>query len=256
MSEEATAPAQGAVRAEWLDFEFFASDEYVLPFAAAIAGPPGIGKTTLALSLSNHMPVYFLETEHRFAYIAKKMQKEIKHPERIKCITVNNWNHLIAALGVLRELVANSDPRNKGVVVIDSGTDFKNFADEQWRKDSPSYPPVNWSSLYKMMNKVVHGIRGMGLSVVFTNRVKDEYDGDSKTGRKRPDAYKNQEDLTEVFLMLNEDGTFEVIKNSWHDRLLWDNDAQRITREMDLFTIIQTLQENTDEQLQPRAIAG
>jgi len=223
--------------------EDYASDEYIAPFTIAIGGLPGSGKTTLALSMAERMPVYFLETEDRFGYIAKKLHKQLPGAERIFAARVGNWADILAALSIIKSVTKDNDPKNRGCIVLDSGTDFKNYADAEWRRTSKVHPPVNWSKMYKMMNEVVKGIKRIGLSVIFTNRVKPEYDSQGNvTGNLRFDAYKNQIDLTEVAIMIGKDYSLEIIKNSWHDALHYGADSQSINRDMTLPAIIDILQ--------------
>lgn len=150
---------------------------------------------------------------------------------------------ILIALGTIKRAIKENDPSNKGVVVIDSATDFKNYADHEWRETNKSFPPVNWSKLYKMMNDVVNGIKSLGLSIVFTNRVKPDYDSEgNQTGSSKIDQYKNQNDLSEVALLMHPTGDIEVLKNSWHDILQYQSDSESLTREMTLPHIIKLLQ--------------
>tara|TARA_B110000503_G_scaffold142181_1_gene238146 strand:- start:1666 stop:2376 length:711 start_codon:yes stop_codon:yes gene_type:complete len=221
----------------------YVNEEAMPPFAITIAGDPGVGKSTLALSMSSEMPVYFLETEKRFKRLAKKLHKEVINPENIFAIEVSNWGDILIALGTIKKAIKDNDPTNKGVVIIDSATDFKNFADHEWRETNKTFPPVNWSKLYKMMNDVVNGIKSLGLSIVFTNRVKPDYDSDgNQTGSVKIDQYKNQKDLSEVALLMLPTGDIEVHKNSWHDMLVYHTDSEGLNRNMTLPQIIEKLQ--------------
>lgn len=222
----------------------YVSDEYVAPFTITIAGSAGVGKTTLALSMADAMPVYFLETENRFAYLAKKMQKPLlDKPYPIYASTVTNWGDILIALGNIKRASANNDPKNRGVIVIDSGTDFKNFADHEWRSTSKTFPVTNWSKLYKMMNDIISAIKKIGLSVVFTNRMKPKYEGESWDGSSYDiDAYKNQDYLSEAVLIIKDDATMLVQNNKWHDTTQADADSRLIQRNMGLPEIIKILQ--------------
>lgn len=222
----------------------YVSDEYIAPFTITVAGSAGNGKTTLALSMASEMPVYFLETENRFAYLAKKMQKQLfDMPYPIHACTVTNWGDILIALGNIKRESANNDPKNRGVIVIDSGTDFKNFADHEWRTTSKTFPVTNWSKLYKMMNDIVSAIKKIGLSVVFTNRMKPKYEGETWDGVSYDvDSYKNQDYLSEAVLIIKDDATMLVQNNKWHDSTRVDADSKLINRDMTLPQIIKILQ--------------
>lgn len=240
MSTEGQEP----IATKLLSIQDYVSDEYAAPFTLAVAGCAGIGKTTLALSLAEIMPVYFLETENRFAYLAKKMKISLLDmPFPIKAITVNSWPEIISALGAIKTDCAGNDPKNKGVIVIDSGTDFKNFADHEWRQTSKVFPVTNWSKLYRMMNGVVAAIKRIGLSVVFTNRMKPKYEEDSWDGvTYEIDAFKNQEYLSEATLIIMPDTSIVIQDNKWHDFSLKNNDSLLLSRDMGLPEIIKLLQ--------------
>lgn len=228
-----------------MSIQDYVADDTVSPFTITIAGAAGIGKTSLALSLAEVMPVYFLETEHRFQYLAKKMQHSLlEMPYPIHAVTVNDWPQILEALGQIKVAVRSGDPTNPGAIVIDSGTDFKNFADYEWRKTSKTFPPTNYSKLYKMMNGIVAAIKKLGLSVVFTNRLKAHYVDDSWDGETMTiDMFKNQDYLSEAVLILNEDATITVDRNKWHDATQKDSDSRLLSRDMGLPTIIETLQQ-------------
>ena len=93
------------------------------------------------------------------------------------------------------------------------------------------------------MNGVVAAIKRIGLSVVFTNRMKPKYEEDSWDGvTYEIDAFKNQEYLSEATLIIMPDTSIVIQDNKWHDFSLKNNDSLLLSRDMGLPEIIKLLQ--------------
>ena len=91
------------------------------------------------------------------------------------------------------------------------------WAHKDWADNEKTFPPTQWQNLYKMVNAPIHYLKRRGLSVVFTSRLKDSYTNNVMDGGFRVDAFRNQKDLADLMLIIGQDGSLEVDKNSWAD---------------------------------------
>jgi hypothetical protein len=80
------------------------------------------------------------------------------------------------------------------VVCIDSGSDLRNFAENEFLSENPElkrvYPLVLYGRVFSKIDDQVIRLTKGGKHVVFTGRVKDEFEDEVRTGRRIRDSYK------------------------------------------------------------------
>jgi hypothetical protein len=92
---------------------------------------------------------------------------------------------------MLEDIATNNIAR--ATFIIDSGSDIKDMAETLVCREleiQQIYPPVNWGKVWAYCDLIIEKIVNKGHNLVITSRVKDEYNGDNKTGRQLPDFYK------------------------------------------------------------------
>lgn len=227
------------------ELKFVDADEMVdrsdlPPFTISISGFPGCGKTSLALSMSLVMPVFVVETEMRMQYLLNRLHFKPKHP--IKIVQLGNWNDIEAILSQLSSWRKQNDSEH-AALIIDSATDYKNFANDEWQRTSKTFPPTNYAKLYRMMDKPIHDAKESGLSVIMTSRMKPHYANDAWDGESyRPDEFKNQRYITDAALEFDLQGNLFVAKNSWADIRTWQRHP--VSRELMIADIIKNMMGN------------
>jgi hypothetical protein len=173
-----------------------------------IAGKEGSGKTHLACTISEHEPVYLIDTEYRGGIVAKKFKNT-------KLATVKNYTDLVVAV---KHILMHQPP---GTIVIDSASDLQVFAEieylERTKKES-IYPIFNWADVWALCNAVIDDIKfSKKFNLVLTTRVKEEYIGDKPTGKIVPRIYSTLPYKSDVVMQFENDKerTVCVTKNGF-----------------------------------------
>jgi len=148
-------------------------------FSIDISGEPDTGKTHFARTFPNPL---FLDTEAK-AWIVLDKFKQDDHVWKV----VEEFDDI--RQGILHAL---EDPKIK-TVVIDSGSDISQLAQREWlveAKKDKVYPLVLWDQIYQKWDSLERKLTKAGKYLVTTSRLKDEYEDDSKTGRRIHAGYK------------------------------------------------------------------
>ena len=78
-------------------------------------------------------------------------------------------------------------------IVIDSAAELSDLAEAEWLKETGKdrvYPMVLWGQIYDKIDPLIQRVVDAKKYLVTTSRLKDEYIGDTKTGRRVRDTYK------------------------------------------------------------------
>jgi|SaaInl8_200m_RNA_FD_contig_71_841023_length_4786_multi_5_in_0_out_0_6 hypothetical protein len=172
-SQPKTPVAQG-VRKPFAFDEF--PDDPV--FSVDITGKQGIGKTHFACTFPK--PLIICDTEFKAYTTASKFDGV--HWKRIK------------VFDDIRQAVYHAvDNDEIKTVVIDSGADLVSLASEEWCKENNKksvFPITNYKHVYAKIDELVLLLEESRKWFVSTSRLKDEWVGDTSTGRKIRDGYR------------------------------------------------------------------
>jgi len=204
------------------------------PFIVTIAGPPGYGKTHMALTMNEVGPVYFCDTETRGAYLLRTKFKS----KNIWYKKADTWTEMQRFLRHVYSLPV-------GTVVIDSGSDYGQYAEREHLKENrleKVWPQVLWAEVYEMMERPLRSLKARGFNIVITSRVKEEYIGGETTGNLVPRLYHAIPYISDAILQFDlGENTLSVKKNSWQRAETWP--TTRINREQTLPELVEQLQQ-------------
>lgn len=202
--------------------EFPGTDEREA-IVVGIAGYAGLGKTHFINTFPN--PV-IADTEARAQIVMNKFDGF-----RLRKIT-KNMAQIRQTVQVIAEHVCpDSSKRNQYTFALDSSSDFQQMAESEYLKEAKKekvYPLVLWSKIFDKMDKIFDVVRELGLNAVFTQQLKEEYEGEKKTGQLIPAGYKKLPYRVDVHLHLRKGIEFEgdlyypdvivaeVLKDCWH----------------------------------------
>ena len=205
------------------------------PFVVTVAGGPGTGKTHLGLTMSSVSPVYFADTETRGSFLLNTVFTGSAYPIKYKLCSC--WSDL---RNFLVHLWHNEDP---GTVLIDSGSDYCNFAERHHlhvNELKKVWPKTLWAEIYDMLEKPLRNLKCKGFNIVITSRLKSEYVADEPTGVEIPRLYHAIPHIADVMLQFDK-GTprLHVTKNAWKRSETWSQ--EKVTRDMGIPEIINIL---------------
>lgn len=161
----------------------------VLNFGIELTGTWDIGKTHTSMTFPK---VFFADTEMKGHIVAKKFG--VKNYFRVK-----NMEDLRQFI-----LTAIVDPEC-GTVVIDSGSDCVDLAQAEYLRETGKeavFPVILWAKVYEKLDELFVLIKSSGKNFVVTSRLKDEYIGDTKTGKQIRASYKKFPYQMELMLRL------------------------------------------------------
>jgi hypothetical protein len=218
----------------------------IYPCVVTISGHPGRGKSTLALTMAQEAPVYVLETEGRMDWLLAKMGST---PFPVEPTSVTKWEEIKEFFADLYLAVLRGE-KPVGTLLIDSGSDYKDYAHNWWADNEKTFPTTQWAKLYTMMDNPIKAFKKLGMTVIVTVRAKAQYVNDKWDGKTyRPEFYKNQEYLSDAILVFNQKGEVEVQKNTWADCADYIVDEESVLvyrtygrKELHLPTLIRHLQ--------------
>jgi hypothetical protein len=148
-----------------------------------LAGPPGVGKTHTACTMSKEGPIYILDTEQRAAIVARKFKRLSREIYLKVC---RSYQDLVVAVKAVNKL------KKPGTIVFDSGSDLSVFTEIAYltrTKMEKVYPMFNWGDVYSMSNAVIDEAKSGGHKLVVTARVKERYINDKPSGEIVPRIY-------------------------------------------------------------------
>lgn len=183
-------------------FEFADIDSIPDTMFVVIQGEAGAGKTHLAVTMSELMPIYVLDSEKRGLIVVKKFAGKTKFP--IKYTQIDNYADMIAAIKAILIKYKNE----RGMIIIDSGSDVQQFAEAEYlrrAKKDKVYPITLWAEIYDMLDTPVEDIRKAGFLVCMTARMKDEYIADRKTGSQIPRIYNRAPYWADLIVEVSKD---------------------------------------------------
>jgi DNA polymerase III delta prime subunit len=148
-----------------------------------LAGPPGVGKTHTACTMTKGGPVYILDTEQRAAIVARKFKQAGREVYLKVCRT---YQDLVVSVKAINRL------NKPGTIIFDSGTDLSVFTEiaylERTRLEKV-FPLFNWGEVYAMSNALIDEAKLGGHKIVITARVKERYVNDKPSGEIVPKVY-------------------------------------------------------------------
>lgn len=195
-----------------------------------VSGEQGTHKTHLACTMSDTMPTYLLDTEHRGHIVANKFPKNLFYKQ------ISSYNDVVVAVHAIFNIA-----KTPSAIIIDSGSDYQQFAETRYKelaKTEKIWPQYLWAVIWDMCDKLLHDIRKSGHTLIMTTRMKDEYAGDKATGNQVPRIYNRVPYLADITLQLTGDKKKPIIttKNGYFaDNLI------EFTQEMPLPQIISIL---------------
>lgn len=195
-------------------------------------GEPGSGKTFNAASFPG--PILFLDTERRCELaISSRIQQGMDSREKeFHIASVDTMADCREAITSFSNIVSSTSPAHSGeapTIVLDSATSLQKFAEEEYlrktNKDS-IFPQFAWGEVYSIIDEFLVNVRKNGMNLVFTCMMKDEYAGDTKTGRRVMDVYKKMKYWVDVIVGCSYDYDTKsfstvVVKNGYgHDQYM------------------------------------
>ena len=150
------------------------------PWLGVIAAPPGMGKTTLALSAAGPYHVYVADTEMRAMEVVK--QSYMDKVDKVHVRPIPDWDFL-------DHFASQVSEQHPGVVVFDSGTDLRNMAEKhvldnmQGREKLQTF---EWGAVDNLTGQIINKLRNKGFHILFTADVKERYVGNNATGLFEP----------------------------------------------------------------------
>lgn len=221
--KEETKVEEKQPTAEEFISEFFDEIPEKEPIFVAIAAPAGYGKTHFANTFPN--PV-IADTEGRAHGVMKKFtgkryRKVAKNMETIRQ-TIST---------MVQYMFTEPAQRNNATFVLDSTSDFQQMAESEYLKESKKekvYPLMLWAKVYDKMDMVFDNLRKFGFNAVFTQQLKQEYEGETATGNWIPAGYKKLPYRVDIHLLLQKGIEYEgniyypdvvvgkVLKDWWH----------------------------------------
>lgn len=184
-----------------------------------IEASQGMGKTHMSCTFPG---VRLADTEFR----AEMVMEKFKNP---------NFKG-IGDFDTIRQMVMYclQNSSNPGTIVIDSGSDLQKLAENEFlleAKKDKVYPLMLWGKVYEKMDNMIKVVREYGWNLVFTLRLKPEYDKEgNKTGELIAEGYKRFPYFSDVIIRLQKGIEYEgrilfpnitvgkVIDNKWHPK--------------------------------------
>ena len=197
-----------------------------------ISGEQGTHKTHLACTISEMMPTYLLDTEHRGHIVARKFPKNLFYKQ------VSNYLDVVVATHAIFRVA-----KEPSAIIIDSGSDFQQYAETRYKevaKVEKIWPQYLWSMIWDMCDKLLYDIRESGHTLIITTRMKDEYIGDKTTNKKIPRIYNRIPYAADIMLEMTGDIKKPIIatKNGY-----FADNTMEFTSELTLPQIITKIKE-------------
>jgi hypothetical protein len=147
-------------------------------YSLDITGAEGMGKSHVARTFEGGFA--WADTENKADPILKKFRDVYHDTKVVKLKRIKTFDDI-------RQLVEGAviDP-DISTIVIDSGTHLRPLAAEEWCKENGKdavYPPTNYAYVNRKIDKVFNLAKDSGKYLVITNRLKDEWIGETTTGR-------------------------------------------------------------------------
>lgn len=198
-----------------------------------ISGKQGTHKTHLASTMSNVMPTYLLDTEHRGHIVARKFPKNLFYKQ------VSSYTDIVVAVHAIFRTATKPS-----AIIIDSGSDFQQYAETRYKevaKVEKIWPQYLWAIIWEMCDKLLYDIRESGHTLIMTTRMKDEYAGDKATGLEVPRIYNRIPYNADIMLETTGDPKkpIKLTKNGYYA----DN-LREFTQELTLPEIITKVKEH------------
>ena len=156
------------------------------PWLGILAGPPGAGKTHMALSACRDMPMYLADTEDRSDWILQN--RFGNYSNRIQVFPTDSWNDL-KTMG--RKIATDGALDIERVVVIDSGSALQELAEQeviQANKKVLNQPWFSkWGKIFDLIEDYISAImHKLNCHVVLTSMMKPVYENNEDTGKIVP----------------------------------------------------------------------
>jgi len=157
----------------------FKPDEFPegTPFSIEVAGEPDVGKTHFACTFPKPLVI---DTEGKAWIVLKKFGHKY-------------WKKVKTFDDIRQAVYWGIDSPEIETIVIDSGADLRELAAREYMEEhgiEQIYPLVLWARVDDKIDELVRAIKDADKYLVVTARMKDEYLGEQKTGRRVRDGYK------------------------------------------------------------------
>lgn len=156
------------------------------PWLGIMAGPPGAGKTHMALSACRDMPVYLADTEDRSDWILQT--RFCNYSNRVQVFPTSSWEDL-KTLG--RKIATDAAFDMERVVVIDSGSALQELAEKdviETNKKVLSQPWFSkWGKIFDSIENYLTAIQQkLNCHIILTSMMKPVYENNEDTGKVVP----------------------------------------------------------------------
>jgi len=206
-----------------------------------IGADTGEGKTHLACTMSQVMPVALGDTEMRASIVTNKFNDS---PFPIKRKTIKSYletiTFLYSAIRYFKSL------EKKGCIVLDSVTEVQQFAEEYYKEIAQLekvWPQYLWAQIFAYCDNIIKIVKESGNMLVMTSKVKEKYVNDKPTGESTYRTYHRFPYLSDIAFMLeNGKPNIRITKDGY-----WQNLKQEINRTLTLPEILQIVQKETHE---------
>lgn len=199
--------------AEWLE-DFTDLSEIDLNQTLIVSGHEGSGKTHWAIENAPD-PVYLVDTEgehnlHTSKRIAKKLNKKIYAKVLRADPTISREKLWFAGnTGLWQDFKASvhklGDAKH-GTVIIDSASDLLamvvNDLAIDWSRGDKAFPPMLYGQVYAELNTQIAFLR-QNHNVILTAKLKEKWNGESKTGKFEMSLWNTCEYIVEHILTLS-----------------------------------------------------
>lgn len=213
-------------------FEFQVPTEVQDNPLIVISGKQGTHKTHLACTMTELMPTYLLDSEHRGHIVARKFPKNLFYKQ------VSNYSDVVVATHAIFKAA-----KVPSAIIIDSGSDFQQYAETRYKeiaKVEKVWPQYLWSMIWDMCDKLLYDIRESGHILIMTTRMKEEYVGDKATNREIPRIYNRIPYAADIMLEMTGDVKKPIVvtKNGY-----FANNLLEFQKELTLPDIIQQVKQ-------------
>jgi hypothetical protein len=201
-----------------------------------IVGTEGQGKTHLTCSIAGdeYGPLYLGDSEHRAQIVVDKFQ-EMGRP--VQRATLTTYQETVAFVSWAKQNV-----KRPAVIGLDSGTDIDKFAEEQYliHEDKEVVgKPINHPRMQRYIFKLLDDLKFSGFTVVMTAKMKDEYVGENRTGKKLPRIFRDIPYRADLVIEI-QGGKCFITKSGWTQKQLAEI-PQSITTLPDMIAYAKTL---------------
>jgi len=150
-----------------------------------LAGPPGAGKTHLAMTGSQDALVLLFDTENRNEWLRVNRFKDTSM--KIAIIPVNSWEDIQTEA---QQFGREGNNFSNYYVVFDSMSDIvpmaEKFVKEELSSRGKGFHRTAWYVIHEKIVNMMNWFRNQGSTLIITSQMKEIYQNDQATGKMTP----------------------------------------------------------------------